>query len=963
MNVPKEEVKVRLKTGLQKDVVGESGMYAGGHFDLENDYAAFEWEENEKEIDRAWYDCDEFGNVMYGNDQYEPMGGAPQSFYNDEKDKLKFKQPISRRIANNAESDKWDLHQLKASGVVKVIEPANNHMELDEEEGRVIVQVHDVKPPFLDENFVYTKQLQPVQIVRDPTSDMAKLAKQGSSILKYIRERNDRSKMREKFWELAGSKMGNVLNVEKKQEQEEEDVTKYKDDGTVDYRADNQYAALLKNKHAAASEFSRSKTLKEQREYLPIHSVKKELLTIIRENKIVVIVGETGSGKTTQITQYLYDAGYGDYGQIGCTQPRRVAAVSVAKRVAEELGTDLGQKVGYAIRFEDCTSGETVIKYMTDGVLLRESLNDPELDKYSTVVMDEAHERSLNTDVLFGILKKVAARRRDIKIIITSATMNSEKFANFFGGAPVFHIPGRTFPVETLFTKSPIDDYVKAAVQKAIEVHIQQPPGDILIFMTGQEDIEATCVLIAERLSTMEGVPQMLVLPIYSQLPSDVQARIFEISKFRKCIVATNIAETSLTLDGVRYVVDTGFCKLKVYNPRIGMDALQVTPISQASANQRAGRAGRTGPGSCYRLYTDIMFRSEMYENTVPEIQRTNLANVVLLLKSLNVDNLLKFDFMDPPPQETLLNSMYQLWVLGALDNTGELTDLGKKMVEFPLDPALSKMLILSAAEEYRCSSEMLTIVSMLSVPAVFFRPKGKEAESDSARERFFVPESDHLTLLNVYQQWELNGYSSEWAAKYYMHAKALRKVREVRAQLQDIMKSIGLKEVKFGAEWDVVRKVIASGYFHNTAKMKGIGEYLNLRTGIPCVLHPSSAIYSLGYTPEYIVYHEVVMTTKEYMQVVTAIDPRWLAELGPMFFTIRESYETSTTALREAEKEEKAKFELQMEEARRTIEQRKERQKAEQEAPVRRLKTEILLPGKMKTPRRTTPRVKYGLE
>jgi len=962
-NVKKqEESKVRLKTGLKQDIIGESGMLAGGHFDLDNDYAAFEWEENEKEIDRAWYDCDEIGNVQYGNDQYEIQG--PQKPPEEiAKKKLKISQPISRQLANNVEGDKWDLHQLKASGVVKIIEPANGALELEEEQGRVIVQVHDIKPPFLDSSFVYTKQTQPIQIVRDPTSDMAKLAKQGSGILRIIRERNDRTKMREKFWELAGSKLGNILKIEKTKEEENEEL-KYKEDGTIDYKADNQYASHLKKKIEAKSEFAKNKSLKEQREYLPIFSVKNDLLTVIRENKIIVIVGETGSGKTTQITQYLYENGYGDYGLIGCTQPRRVAAVSVAKRVAEEMGCELGDKVGYAIRFEDCTSNNTIIKYMTDGVLLRESLNDSELEKYSVVVMDEAHERSLNTDVLFGILKKVAAKRRDIKIIITSATMNSEKFSQFFGGVPIFNIPGRTFPVETYFTKAPVDDYVNSAVQKAIEIHIQQPPGDILIFMTGQEDIEATCVLIAERLASMEGVTPMLVLPIYSQLPSDVQARIFEVSKQRKCVVATNIAETSLTLDGVRYVIDTGFCKLKVYNPRIGMDSLQITPISQASANQRAGRAGRTGPGIAYRLYTDVMFRSEMYENTIPEIQRTNLANVVLLLKSLNVENLLEFDFMDPPPQETLLNSMYQLWILGALDNTGELTPLGRKMVEFPLDPPLSKMLIISASEEYKCSNEILTIVSMLSVPSIFFRPKDRESESDAMREKFFVPESDHLTLLNVYQQWQINGYSTEWAAKHYMHAKALRKVREVRAQLQDIMKTLGLEERSSGTEWDGVRKVICSGYFNNAARMKGIGEYLNLRTGIPCVLHPSSAIFSLGYTPEYVVYHEVVMTTKEYMQVVTTIDPRWLAEMGPMFFTIRESYDDSVTALREAEKEEKATIERQMTEARKTIEERKEKQKSSQDShPLNRVKTEILLPGKFKTPRRTTPRIRYGLE
>lgn len=310
------------------------------------------------------------------------------------------------------------------------------------------------------------------------------------------------------------------------------------------------------------------------------------MLTVIRDNRIVIIVGETGSGKTTQLTQYLHEAGYSRNGTIGCTQPRRVAAVSVAKRVAEEMDTELGSgKVGYSIRFEDCTSRETVIKYMTDGVLLRESLNDPDLDNYCAIVMDEAHERSLNTDVLFGILKKVTARRRDLKLIVTSATMNSQKFSDFFGGVPIFTIPGRTFPVDTCFSKSLFDDYVEAAVKQTLTIHLENGPGDILIFMTGQEDIEATCILISERLKKLENSPQLLVLPIYSQLSSEMQAKIFEASAVRKCIVATNIAETSLTLDGVKFVVDTGFCKLKVYNPKIGMDALQITPISQANSN------------------------------------------------------------------------------------------------------------------------------------------------------------------------------------------------------------------------------------------------------------------------------------------------------------------------------------------------------------------------------------------
>ncbi len=462
---------------------------------------------------------------------------------------------------------------------------------------------------------------------------------------------------------------------------------------------------------------------------------------------------------------------------IGCTQPRRVAAMSVAKRVSDEVGCELGDTVGYSIRFEDCTSENTLVKYMTDGILLRESLREPDLDHYSAIIMDEAHERSLNTDVLFGLLRSVVSRRTDMKLIVTSATMDAQKFADFFGNVPTFTIPGRTFPVDCLYSKNHVEDYVDAAVKQSIQVHLTGNDGDILIFMPGQEDIEVTCEQIKERLEAVDNAPGLAVLPIYSQLPSDLQAKIFQRAPdgLRKCVVATNIAETSLTLDGIMFVVDAGYCKMKVFNPKIGMDALQIFPISQANANQRSGRAGRTGPGTCYRLYTERQYREELLATTVPEIQRTNLANVVLLLKSLGVENLLQFHFMDPPPEENILNSMYQLWILGALDNTGQLTKLGRKMVEFPLDPSLSKMLIIS--EEMGCSLDVLIIVSMLSVPSIFFRPRGREEDSDAAREKFQVPESDHLTYLNVYQQWKTNGYSGQWCADHFIHIKAMRKV------------------------------------------------------------------------------------------------------------------------------------------------------------------------------------------
>lgn len=526
----------------------------------------------------------------------------------------------------------------------------------------------------------------------------------------------------------------------------------------------------------------------------------------------------------------------------------------------------------------------------------------------------------------------------------------SDYIGIFSYSVPIYNIPGRTFPVNILYSKTPCEDYVEAAVKQAMTIHITSPPGDILIFMTGQDEIEASCYALTERMeqlmsSTSKAVPILSILPIYSQLPADLQAKIFQKAEdgARKCIVATNIAETSLTVDGILYVIDSGYGKLKVYNPRMGMDALQVFPVSRAAADQRAGRAGRTGPGTCYRLYTDTAYQNEMLQNPVPEIQRTNLGNVVLLLKSLKIENLLDFDFMDPPPQDNILNSMYQLWVLGALNNVGSLTPLGWKMVEFPLDPPLAKMLLMG--EELECLNEVLTIVSMLSVPSVFFRPKDRAEESDAAREKFFVPESDHLTLLNVYLQWKSNDYKGGWCNDHFLHVKGLKKAREVRSQLLDILKSLKIPLTSCGMDWDIVRKAICSAYFHNAARLKGVGEYVNSRNGMPCHLHPSSALYGLGYTPDYVVYHELILTTKEYMQCATSVEPHWLAELGPMFFSVKES-DTSMLEHKKKQKESKTAMEEEMENLRKEqaeldiLNRKREREKRNQQ------QQQILMPG-----------------
>ncbi|KAI8377905.1 P-loop containing nucleoside triphosphate hydrolase protein [Radiomyces spectabilis] len=563
---------------------------------------------------------------------------------------------------------------------------------------------------------------------------------------------------------------------------------------------------------------SKSERLEEQRKALPTYEYRQELIDAIREYNILVVIGETGSGKTTQIPQYILE-GLPDVKKIGVTQPRRIAAITVAKRVSEEQNCRLGTTVGYSIRFDDKTGPDTRLKYMTDGVLLREATQDPYLNQYSVIIIDEAHERTLETDVLFGLLKKTHRLRPELKILIMSATLDVEKFSDFFEECPIFEIPGRNFPVEIIYNDDALrlsslkPTFVERAVDTAWQIHTTHAPGDILVFLTGQHDIERACRSFEERAKSVdyrksvryfndgEGVRDVAVYPLYASLETYEQKAVFELPRtgVRKVVFATNVAQTSVTIPGIRYVVDSGFVKEKSYDPNTGMDALLVTEISQAAAIQRAGRAGRTAPGKAYRLYTEESFH-RMLPNTVPEIQRSSLLSTVLALKKMNIVDVIHFEFIDPPDETLVKNALKQLYLLGAIDEVGQLTPLGDKMSYFPLSPSLARVLI-SAAEEHGCAYEVLTIASILAGENDLFRApsvrsKGGEQAVIRAEEcklRFAHHTGDHMTYLNVWREWKRHDKDRAWCREHWVNSKILETAASVRSQLQDVMDKLQL--------------------------------------------------------------------------------------------------------------------------------------------------------------------------
>lgn len=648
-------------------------------------------------------------------------------------------------------------------------------------------------------------------------------------------------------------------------------------------------------------------SLEKQRQRLPVYKYRTAILYLVEYHATTIIVGETGSGKTTQIPQYLKEAGWAEGGRvIACTQPRRLAVQSVASRVAEEIGVKLGEEVGYTIRFEDLTNpGVTKIKFLTDGVLLREMMDDPLLTKYSVIMVDEAHERSLTTDMLLGLLKKIQRRRPELRLIISSATIEAKSMSSFFSirrkhqveadhdyvprtVPAVLSVEGRGFNVQIHYLDEPASDYLQAAVATVLAIHDQEPMGDILVFLTGQDDIDAAVQLLNEDVQRHgRHSTGLIVLPLYSGLSRVDQDLIFSPTPKgkRKVVISTNIAETSLTLEGVAYVVDSGFSKQRFYNPISDIENLIVAPISKASARQRAGRAGRVRPGKCYRLYTEEYFVKEMPAEGIPEMQRSNLVSCVIQLKALGIDNILGFDWLASPAPEAMVRALEVLYSLGILDEDAKLTSpTGFQVAEIPLDPMISKMIL--SANVLGCSEEIITIAAILSVQSIWVSARGAHKELDEIKQRFAVAEGDHITYLNVYKGFIHYGKSSQWCHKNFINYQAMKKVLEIREQLNKLVRRLGIVLKSCEGDTKVLRKAITSGFFAHACRLEAFGQdgmYKTMRSSQTVYIHPSSILFRVN--PKWVIYHSLVSTDRQYMRNVIAIEPSWLIEAAPQFY------------------------------------------------------------------------------
>ncbi|EPQ58523.1 P-loop containing nucleoside triphosphate hydrolase protein [Gloeophyllum trabeum ATCC 11539] len=594
-----------------------------------------------------------------------------------------------------------------------------------------------------------------------------------------------------------------------------------------------------------------------------------------------------------KLPQYLYEAGWAQDGNvIACTQPRRVAATSVAMRVAAEVGSMLGDEVGYTIRFEDVSNKErTRIRYLTDGMLFREALVDPLLSSYSVIMIDEVHERSVYTDLLLGILKKIRRKRPSLRLIVSSATLDASSLLEYFRAdngpdeAIILSLEGRMYPVEVAYLQEPTPDYVKKAAEVAWDINSRQGPGDILIFLTGREEIDRCLEELAEYLPTRKGnASRLTLLALHAGLTTEEQMRVFQPAErgYRKVIVATNIAEASITIEGIKYVVDCGFVKLRTYNPTTTLSSLAVVPTSLASAVQRAGRAGRTSPGICYRLYPHHVIKT-FTKTTPPEVTRTDLTTPILQLKSLGIDDLMKFEWVTPPPAESVLRALEGLVNAGMVDHGGALTEVGQKVAECPVEVNIARMLF--SSKDFQCGEEILTIAAMTAVQNVFVIPDGADgALAELERRKFTAEEGDHLTLLNTYNAFVKYGKSSSWCKNHALSFRAMSRAVSIRSQLKKYMQRFGLPLKSCEGDAKRLRQCLVSGYWRNGARWVADGTYRSIRGNIPLHVHPDSVLFTRKPKSGWVVFHEMEETKKIHIRILTEIDPDWLLAHGHKF-------------------------------------------------------------------------------